>query len=127
MTGDDSNATESFPAAYVDALRRDADHRVMMAELKSRALSAGMVDADGLKLLDLSKVGLAEDGSLTMPDGFFESARKSRPYLFSGGMPANAAGSVARAPAQSPPPVRLATEMSFEEWQAARADLLRRG
>lgn len=120
----DEPPPEQYSAEYVADLRKQADQRVMMAELRSRALAAGMVDAEGLKLLDTSKASLAEDGSLILPEGFFEAARRSKPYLFA---PAgNAAGSTARAPAHAPPRPHLATEMSFEEWRAARAELLRR-
>ena len=100
----------------------------MMAELRARALAAGMVDADGVKLLDTGKASLAEDGSLVLPEGVFEAARRNKPYLFTpiGGAGGNTTGSTARAPAHAAPRPHLATEMSFEEWQAARAELLRR-
>lgn len=113
---------ETFTAEYVAELRREADRRVVLAELKSRALAAGMLDADGLKLLDLSAVKMRDGGEIEIPDSFFEQARKSKPYLF--GRPA--AGSTARAPEIASPRPRNAVEMSTEEWRSAREDLLRR-
>lgn len=126
MSEDDNRGPavpERIDAAYIAELRQAADRRVIMAEMKAHAMSAGMVDPDGLKLLDTSGVSLDEHGEIHLPDGFFEAARKAKPYLFSGSV----AGSTARAPATTPTRFRSATEMSFDEWQAARSALLRRG
>lgn len=126
MTDDtDPAVPETYTAEFVQAIRQDAERRVMLAELKAAALEAGMVDADGVKLLDLGRVTIGADGGVQIPDGFFEGARKAKPYLFAASGPARQ-GSTARVPAVQPPQARMATEMSFDEWQTARAELLRR-
>jgi hypothetical protein len=113
---------ESYSADYVMQLRQAADQRVLAAEMRGRALAAGMVDPEGLKLLDLSGVKLLDDGSVQIPDGFFDDARRAKPFLFV----AKHTASVAKAPDVAPMRARNAVEMNFEEWQAARSDLLRR-
>ena len=45
-------------------LEAETRTRIVHAELKAEALRAGMVDLDGLKLLDLEKVELDAGGSI---------------------------------------------------------------
>jgi len=91
--------------------------RLREAELKAEALRAGIVDLDGLRLLDPASLAGGDVGAAEA----IGRLRQEKPWLFT------AAASGAGAP---PPPARprrkLATEMSVEEWRAARADLLRR-
>jgi len=90
--------------------------RVRQAELKAEALRAGIVDLDGLKLLDPSSQGDGEPGAV------IAKLRREKPWLF-----APATSSSAALPPQAAPLKRkMATEMSIEEWRAARAELLRR-
>jgi len=62
--------------------KADADLRVIRAELKASALKAGMVDLDGLKLLDLSMVKLNEKGEIEGADALMAKAKETKPYLF---------------------------------------------
>lgn len=103
-------------------LEASAAARVLRAELKAEALRAGMVDLDGLKLLDPSGVRLNEAGEVEGAQAALREMRRAKPWLFGGA----SSSSVAPAPGAQPTQARLATEMGHEEWQAARAELLRR-
>jgi len=90
--------------------------RLRQAELKAEAMRAGIVDLDGLRLLDPSAQGEGE------PALVIAKLRREKPWLF-----AAASSSTAASPPQAAPLKRkMATEMSIEEWRAARAELLRR-
>ena len=115
-------------AALETALREGAAEsaaRVAAAELRLEAVRAGMVDLDGLKLIDPASAAPDMDG--THPDAaqLVAALRRDKPYLFWGG---GAGSSSARVPAPpaSAARAKLATEMTLEEWRAARAELLRR-
>jgi len=75
-------AAEAAANERVTAAEKAANDRVLRAELKAVAVKAGIVDMDALKLLDLSKVKLNEDGTIEGADALFEEAKKSKPYLF---------------------------------------------
>ncbi|MCW3477661.1 hypothetical protein [Limobrevibacterium gyesilva] len=96
--------------------------RLVRAELKAEAVRAGMVDLDGLKLVDTAGVTLNAQGEVEGAAGLMRELRRAKPWLFGG---ASSSSSASAPPAQPPRPKR-ATEMSFEEWQAARAEMLRR-
>jgi hypothetical protein len=121
----------SFAAlkAHAEALERklqDAEvhsaARLREAELKAEAVRAGIVDLDGLKLLDASalaaRTGAAQDDAAQV----IAKLRRDKPWLFA----AASSSSTATAPQAAPIKRKLATEMSVEEWRAARAELLRR-
>ncbi len=96
--------------------------RLVQAELKTAAVRAGMVDLDGLKLVDRSQVALNEAGELEGGTALMERLRHDKPWLFA------QASSSSRAAVPPSEPVRrkLATEMTLEEWRAARSEMLRR-
>ncbi len=121
----DGGGDEAFQAlkARANALEqqlRDAEAQsallVRAAELKAEAVRAGIVDLDGLRLVDPA----AADGADA--PAVIARLRQDKPWLFA----AVTTGSVAPPPPAAKPRVRLATEMTLEEWRAARADLLRR-
>lgn len=109
--------TMSEPPVDVAALRQ----RLLHAELRTAAVRAGMVDLDGIRLLDMDKVPLDADGAPVDAGAAMAGLRAAKPWLFAGstssGAPAPRAG--AGAP-------RTAMEMSVDEWRLARAALLRR-
>ena len=105
--------------AEVEAQSRE---RLIRAELKAEAVRAGMVDLDGLKLLDTGAVTLSEAGEVEGASALMTQLRRSKPWLF-GGASSSAAASP---PPAHPPRAKLATEMTYDEWQAARAGLLKR-
>lgn len=105
----------------VEQLRREHDDRMRRAELKIEAVRAGMIDLDGLKLIDPVLEAGAEGEE---PDAAVLMARlkQDKPWLFG----AASSSSTARAPRAEVPRARHATELSEAEWRAARAELLRR-
>ena len=130
MTEETSEPTlpEDWAARTAELERRLAEveaaarGRIVLAELKAEAVRAGMVDLDGLKLVDTSRLKLGENGEVEGVAALMRELRRAKPWLFGGASSSSTAG----APAAQPPRPRLATEMGFEEWQKARADLLKR-
>jgi hypothetical protein len=98
------------------------EERMLRAELKAEAVRAGMVDLDGLKLADLGQLHIGEDGEVEGAAALMSRMRRSKPWLFA----AASSSSAAAPPPSSPPRQKLATEMTDDEWRAARQDLLRR-
>jgi hypothetical protein len=93
--------------------RSAADQRVIRAELKAAAVKAGIIDLDGLKLLDTSGVKIGEDGEVAIPADFFDNAKKSKPYLFG-----QSTSQTQSPPRQDPPKRKSAKEWSDEEMAA---------
>ena len=103
-------------------LEAESRDRLIRAELKMEAVRAGMVDLDGLKLADPAGVSVDEAGEVQGAARVMQALRRAKPWLFIGA----SASSAATPPPAQVPRTRLATEMSTEDWLAARADLLRR-
>ena len=103
--------------AEVAALRA----RLVQAELRTEAVRAGMVDLDGVKLIEMSSVKLKEDGALADGAGVMTALRVAKPWLFG-----RSSSSSATAPKAEPPREKKAMDMSVDEWRLARAELLRR-
>lgn len=101
---------------------KDADQRVLLAELKGEAVKAGLVDLDQLKLLDLSGVKLA-DGKLEGADALFAGLKESKPYLF--GQPPSNSSNPQNPPPANPPAAKKASEMTADEYAAAKAALVK--
>lgn len=113
---------ESAEAALLRS-QAEADARLVRAELKVEALRAGMIDLDGLKLLDLAEVRLNAEGEVVDGGAVLARLKRAKPWLFGGPASSSAA---ANAPRPEPPRTRHANELSHEEWLAARAALVRR-
>jgi hypothetical protein len=116
-------------AARAEALERriaelEATHaaRVIRAELRAEAVRQGMVDLDGLKLVDLKDVTLDEDGEVKGAATLMREFKRAKPWLFG----AASTSSTATPPPPQPPKQKLAKEMEYAEWQRARAELLKR-
>jgi hypothetical protein len=124
----ETNPPEDFAARAEAAERKLAEMeaathaRLVRAELKAEAVRAGMVDLDGLKLLDVTGIKLAENGEVEGAKTIMQDLKRAKPWLFGGAT----SSSIAGAPPAQPAKVRLATEMDHAEWQKARADLLKR-
>jgi hypothetical protein len=129
MTDETNDGAEEWQSraeiaeAALASLQAQADARLIRAELKAEAVRAGMIDLDGLKLLDLGGVTLNQNGELPDAAALLGKLKRTKPWLFG-----NAASSsvAANAPRPEPPRMRHANELSHEEWVAARAALLRR-
>jgi hypothetical protein len=93
--------------------RSTADQRVIRAEVKAAAVKAGIIDLDGLKLLDTSVVKLDENGEVVIPPDFFDNAKKNKPYLFG-----QSTSQPQAPPRQEPPKRKTAHEWSDDEMAA---------
>jgi hypothetical protein len=102
-------------------IEHEAQARVVRAELKVEAVRAGIVDLDGLKLLDLKNVELTSDGELANAAELVVQLRRAKPWLFGG----TSSSSRASPPPAQPPRQKLATEMTDNEYRAARAAILK--
>ncbi len=103
-------------------IRQDAESRVVQAEMKIEAMRAGMVDLDGLKFLDLTQARLEDTGGVAGGRELIGQLKRAKPWLFA--VPSSS--SVARVPPSRPARVKLATEMTDEEYRIARASIIKR-
>ena len=120
---DDYAALKSRADALEQQLKEvelQATARLRQSELKSEAVRAGIIDLDGLRLLDPA-VMVSRSSESFDPAAIVSGLRREKPWLF--GVPSSS--SFKAAPAAVPARHRLATEMSVEEWRAARAELIR--
>ncbi len=104
-------------AAELASLRE----RLLQAELRTEAARAGMVDLDGVKLIDAATLTLTPAGSLVDGAAVMKALRMAKPWLFGA-----SSSSASVAPRVKPAEPKTAMQMSVEEWKAARAELLRR-
>ncbi len=105
----------------IHELEARTNERLIRGELKAYAIAAGMVDLDGLKLIDRSAVTVDAAGEVQGAAQAIDAARRTKPWLFG----ATNASSPATPPPAEVPKARRATEMTAKEWRAARAELLR--
>lgn len=98
-----------------------ANDRIVRAELKAEAIKAGMVDLDGLKLADLSKVKLNDAGEVEGAEALMEEMKKAKPYLFS-------TSTTTTSTEKKPPPKGDekvdVTKMTAAEYKAHKQELL---
>jgi hypothetical protein len=106
----------------VRSLSEQARTNLVMSELKAEAIRAGMVDLDGLKLLDTSGVTIGEHGEVAGAASVMDRFRRAKPWLFGGA----STTTTAVPPPSQPPRAKKASEMTPEEYRAARAALVRR-
>jgi hypothetical protein len=115
--------------AHVEGLERQLAEvqaqsaaKLVQLALQAEAVRAGMVDLDGLKLIDPALLSPAENGEFTGAGEVIAKLRRDKPWLFG----AASSSSAAVAPTAAVTRRKLATEMSLDEWRTARAELLRR-
>ncbi len=106
----------------VSEVSKSSEQRIIRAELKAHAIKAGIVDLDGLKLVDLSSVKLDDNGEVVGADALIESLKKAKPYLF--GAPGSS--STQPTPSKDAPAPKKATEMTDDEYAAAKKDYIKR-
>ncbi|MDE2472050.1 MAG: hypothetical protein KGL35_25800 [Bradyrhizobium sp.] len=122
-----NEATEAAKKAAEEAQTKVAETekaaqlRVIRAEVKAFAVKAGIVDLDGLQLADLSKVTIDDKGEIVGAEAAIEALRKAKPYLF-----AQTTASGRQPPPSGKPAAKRATEMTPEEYSAAKRELLKR-
>jgi hypothetical protein len=103
----------------INKLRAEFGTRLVAADLRTEAIRAGMIDLDGLKLVDLSSVTLDANDRVVGGRKIMEDLRRDKPWLFG----ASSSSSAAVAPASQPVRQRTALDMTDEEYAAARAAL----
>lgn len=101
--------------------KKDMNLRLVFSELKAEAVRAGIVDVDGLKLLDLTNAHLDENNAVKGATEMIETLRVRKPWLFQ----AASSSPAMTAPPAQPPSQKLATEMTEAEYRAARTNLLK--
>ena len=101
---------------------RESTAELLSAELRLAAMRSGMIDLDGIKLIDSAALKPKEDGTRPELTQVMANLRRDKPWLFT---PATSS-SAATPPSSSPQRRKLATEMTMEEWRLARSELLRR-
>jgi hypothetical protein len=106
----------------VRSLSEQARANLLMSELKAEAVRAGMVDLDGLKLLDTSTLAIGDRGEVVGAAALMDRFRRTKPWLFG----AASSTTTAVPPPAQPPRAKQATDMTADEYRLARAALLRR-
>jgi hypothetical protein len=101
--------------------QQQSEARLIRAEMKAEALRAGMIDLEGIRLLDLAGVSLNEKGEVDDATGIMARFKKSKPWLFG----ALSSSNPMSAPVAQSPRQKHATEMTNAEYAIARAALLR--
>ncbi len=101
--------------------KQKADSGIVKAHLQAEAIRAGMIDLDGLNMLDTSHLSVTEGGEVTGVAGLMDKVRKDKPWLF--GKPSTSAPG--GAPPSQPPRHKLATEMTDAEYKTAREAIIR--
>lgn len=112
---------EDLERKLVD-LQKGMQTRLVRSELKAEAIRAGIIDLDCLQLVDVSSVVVGDDNEIPPLAHLVSDLRRRKPWLFGGGFSSSSAGT----PAAKSASEKLATEMTDEEYRAARAALLRR-
>jgi hypothetical protein len=69
--------------AQIAEANRTAQTRVIRTELRAEALRAGLLDADDLKLADVSQLNVNEDGEVSGVIELVKALKQAKPYLFS--------------------------------------------
>ncbi|MCB8880404.1 hypothetical protein ACELLULO517_09185 [Acidisoma cellulosilytica] len=122
---DSVEALKARAAALEEQIRtlsEQARSNLVLSELKAEAMRAGMVDLDGLKLLDASSLAIGEQGEVAGAAALMDRFRRQKPWLF--GQVSTTTTAVP--PAPQPPRMKQATDMTRDEYRAARAAILRR-
>ena len=117
----DSTLGLEASADELDTLRRQYESRLVVANLRTEAVRAGLIDLDGLKLVDLATVRLNSDDTVNGGRQLMDDLRRSKPWLFNAG----SSSSAAVAPASQPVRQKTALEMTDDEYTAARATLIK--
>lgn len=97
-------------------LRGDFQSRLIVANLRTEAVRAGMIDLDGLRMIDLSGVHLGNDDKVVGGRKLMDDLRRTKPWLFG----VASSSSAAVAPASQPVRQKTALEMTDEEYAVAR-------
>ncbi len=101
--------------------KKEMVSRLVMSELKIEAVRAGIVDLDGLRLVDLSKVRFGEDDNANGAAEMIDELKSKKPWLF---QVTSSSAPIAAPPAQ-PSTQKYAMEMTDAEYRVARANIVK--
>jgi len=118
---DELRSRAEFLERQLVEVQKRGEAQLLRAELKAEAIRAGMIDLDGLKLIDFSEVQFGPDGEIEGASALMARLRKAKPWLFV----APSSTSIATPPPAQAPRHKLATEMTEVEYRAAREALLK--
>jgi hypothetical protein len=121
MPDDQPEAPLPDPTEILRIQLGQANARLVQAELKAHAIQAGIIDLDCLKLLDTSAMQLDSEGNLPNAAAALANLKRDKPWVFSKPNSSHPAPP----PAAEPPKTRMAKDMSYGEWQAARERFVR--
>jgi hypothetical protein len=79
---EDWQARAETAEAALANVQAQANAKLIRAELKAEAIRAGMVDLDGLKLLDLADVGLNQNGEVADAAMILAKLKRAKPCMF---------------------------------------------
>lgn len=116
--------TDTPPAEDAAALRSQLDtanQRLILAELKSHAIRAGIIDLDCLRLVDTSALRSDGQGNILGAENTLANLKRDKPWFFTKPSTSHPAPT----PTPEPPNARKAKDMSHREWQTARDRLIR--
>jgi hypothetical protein len=114
--GDDPDQKTSVESEEIAKLRGEFQSRLVVANLRTEAVRAGMIDLDGLRMIDLSGVRLGNDDKVIGGRKLMDDLRRTKPWLFG----VASSSSAAIAPASQPVRQKTALEMTDAEYAAAR-------
>lgn len=95
--------------------------RTIDAELKVSAIKAGIVDLDGLKLIDRSSLKITDAGQVEGVDDLIAKTKEAKPYLFGAPVPGGNSNP-ANPPRKQPNEPKLAKDMTDAERRSFLAD-----
>jgi hypothetical protein len=126
LAEDEPDRTGSVPVEppaedEVATLRGEFQARLIAANLRTEAVRAGMIDLDGLKLIDLSKIRLDDNDMITGGRKIMTDLRRAKPWLF--GAPSTSSAAVP--PMSQTIRPKTAMDMTDEEYSAARTAVTR--
>lgn len=98
---------------------KQADERVIRAELKTEAVKAGINDPGDLKLVDIAGLKLGEDGEIEGAADLIAKLKQAKPYLFK--FSTGGTSGTGTPPRPGSRQTRSAREMTSEEFRAALA------
>jgi hypothetical protein len=102
--------------AEIIKLKAHFQSRIIAANLRTEAVRAGMIDLDGLKLLDVASVHLDDADNIVGGQTIMTNLRRNKPWLFG----AASSSSASVVPASQPVRQKTALEMTEQEYIAAR-------
>lgn len=115
--------TESDNArtAAIAEAQKAADARLVRLEVKAALKAAGCKDIDDtLKIFDASGISVTDAGDVQGVAEAIDQLKKSKAYLFDG-VASSTTSSTAKTPTQNDSGAKKATEMTAEEYAAARS------